>query len=48
MMNRKELEVEFYPQGILLREIAEETDLDTVLSLTGADIRIPPADIPRF
>ena len=34
--------------GLLLREIAKETKLDTVLSLTDADIRIPKGDIPRF
>ena len=34
--------------GLLLREIAKETELDTVLSLTDADIRIPKGDIPRF
>lgn len=34
--------------GLLLREIAAETDLDTVLSQTNADIQIPQGDIPRF
>ena len=34
--------------GLLLRELAEETDIDTVLSLTAADIRIPQGNIPRF
>ena len=40
--------MEVVNDGLLLREIAEETDLDTVLSLTGADIRIPQGDISRF
>jgi acyl CoA:acetate/3-ketoacid CoA transferase beta subunit len=41
--------MEVVNDGLLLREIAEETDLDIVLALTAADIRIPQGeDIPRF
>jgi 3-oxoacid CoA-transferase B subunit len=34
--------------GLLLREMAAETDIDTVLSQTGAEVQIPQGDIPRF
>lgn len=33
---------------LLLRELAEDTDLETVLDRTDADIAIPPGDIPRY
>ena len=34
--------------GLLLREIAEETELATVVAKTGARIIIPPGDLSRF
>jgi 3-oxoacid CoA-transferase B subunit len=40
--------MEVVNDGLLLRELAEETDIDTVLSLTAADIHIPQGNIPRF
>jgi acyl CoA:acetate/3-ketoacid CoA transferase beta subunit len=35
-------------EGLLLREIAEETDLETVVAKTGARVIIPQGDLPRF
>jgi acyl CoA:acetate/3-ketoacid CoA transferase beta subunit len=34
--------------GLLLREIAEETDLETVVAKTGARVMIPPGELARF
>ncbi|CAB1061027.1 Butyrate--acetoacetate CoA-transferase subunit B (EC [Olavius sp. associated proteobacterium Delta 1] len=34
--------------GVLLREIAEETELETVMAKTGATVMIPQGDLPRF
>lgn len=34
--------------GLLLRELADETELETVVALTAAKIVIPPGDIVRF
>jgi acyl CoA:acetate/3-ketoacid CoA transferase beta subunit len=31
-----------------LREMSAQTDLDTVLSQTGAEILLPQGEIPRF
>ena len=33
---------------LLLREIAEETKLETVVAQTGAQVHIPAGDLPRF
>ena len=35
-------------EGLLLREIAEETDLETVVAKTGARVMIPPGELARF
>jgi 3-oxoacid CoA-transferase B subunit len=35
-------------EGLLLREIAAETELETVLAQTGAKVIIPQGDVPRF
>jgi 3-oxoacid CoA-transferase subunit B len=35
-------------EGLLLREIAAETELETVVAQTGAKIILPPGDVPRF
>ena len=34
--------------GLLLREIATETELDTVVAKTGAGVILPQGDLPRF
>jgi 3-oxoacid CoA-transferase B subunit len=34
--------------GLLLREIATETQLETVVAKTGARVLLPPGDLPRF
>ena len=34
--------------GLMLRELAEETELEAVVAKTGAKVVIPPGDIPRF
>lgn len=36
------------PEGLALREIAAETDLETVLERTAAEVTIPAGEIPRF
>ena len=35
-------------EGLLLREIAVETELETVVARTGAKVILPPGDVPRF
>jgi acyl CoA:acetate/3-ketoacid CoA transferase beta subunit len=35
-------------KGLMLREIAIETDVDTVIEKTGARLRIPDRELPRF
>jgi 3-oxoacid CoA-transferase B subunit len=40
--------IDVVPGGLQLREIAEETDPDTVRRLTGAPLIIPAGDLPRF
>jgi 3-oxoacid CoA-transferase B subunit len=35
-------------KGLILREIAAETDLETVIEKTGAQLIIPGRDLPRF
>jgi len=34
--------------GLLLREIAEETDLETVVAQTGTRVLLPQGELPRF
>jgi 3-oxoacid CoA-transferase B subunit len=34
--------------GLLLREIAAETQLETVVAKTGARVLLPPGDLPKF
>ncbi len=36
------------PDGLVLREIAAETDLDTVVNQTAGEIIVTSSDIPRF
>ena len=36
------------PDGLVLREIAAETDLETLFNQTDAEIIVPSGDIPRF
>ena len=40
--------LEVVKEGLLLREIAVETDLESLVAKTGAKIDIPKGDIPRF
>lgn len=35
-------------QGLIIREIAEETDLDTIVANTGTALNVPEGIIPRF
>lgn len=35
-------------KGLILREIAAETDLETVIHKTGAPLMIPEGELPRF
>jgi 3-oxoacid CoA-transferase B subunit len=35
-------------KGLVLREIAAETDLETVIKKTGAPLMIPDRELPRF
>jgi acetate CoA/acetoacetate CoA-transferase beta subunit len=35
-------------KGLILREIAAETDLETVIHKTGAALMIPEGELPRF
>ena len=35
-------------EGLLLREIAAETQLETVVAKTGARVLLPPGDLPKF
>jgi 3-oxoacid CoA-transferase subunit B len=35
-------------EGLVLREIAEETSLDEVVAATAAPLQIPPGELPRF
>jgi 3-oxoacid CoA-transferase B subunit len=35
-------------KGLVLREIAAETDLETVIKKTGASLMIPDRELPRF
>ena len=35
-------------EGLLLREIAAETELETVVAQTGAKVILPPGEVPRF
>jgi len=35
-------------KGLVLREIAAETDLETVIKKTGAPLMIPDSELPRF
>jgi 3-oxoacid CoA-transferase subunit B len=35
-------------QGLVLREIAEETSVDEVIAATAAPLRIPEGELPRF
>jgi 3-oxoacid CoA-transferase subunit B len=34
--------------GLLLREIAEDTDLETVVAKTGVRVILPQGDLPKF
>ncbi len=40
--------IDVTPQGLMLRELAAETDLATVRSLTGAPLLCGEGEIPRF
>lgn len=40
--------IDVIPEGLRLRELATETDLDTVKALTGAPLLCPVTAIPRF
>ena len=35
-------------KGLILREIAAETDMETVIEKTGAPLMIPDQELPRF
>jgi 3-oxoacid CoA-transferase subunit B len=35
-------------QGLILREIAEETSVDEVIAATDAPLRVPEGELPRF
>lgn len=35
-------------QGLILREIAEETSLDEVIAATAAPLQVPEGELPRF
>jgi 3-oxoacid CoA-transferase B subunit len=35
-------------QGLIIREIAKETDLDTIVANTGTALKVPEGIIPRF
>ncbi len=40
--------IDVTPEGLVLRELAEETTLDHVLASTGAPLGLPDGEIPRF
>ena len=40
--------IDIAEKGLMLREIAAETDVDTVIEKTGARLRIPDRELPRF
>jgi 3-oxoacid CoA-transferase B subunit len=40
--------IDVLPIGLVLREIASETDVETVVTNTDADVSVPDTEIPRF
>ncbi len=40
--------IDVTPEGLALRELAEEADLDDVMTKTAAPLALPTGDIPRF
>jgi 3-oxoacid CoA-transferase B subunit len=40
--------IDVLPSGLVLREIATETDLETIIASTDADLTMPDTEIPRF
>lgn len=40
--------IDVVDHGLLLREIAAETDIETVVARTGVEVTLPPGDLPRF
>ena len=40
--------IEVGPEGLILKELARETDIEMVKQKTGAPLEVPAGELPRF